>query len=138
MCRGRDCVTMVEKHACLSRMRLCHDGQEALVSVEDETLSRYLRRSRVCRGRDFVIKAQKLPCLSRRKEEEKLLAKKNKTTTMQFSMAPFCQGWDFVKLSKKLSCLSRKGLCHNDQEALVSVEEGTVLRWSRSTSVCRG
>ena len=47
---------MTKKLACLLRMGFSHDGQEARVSVEDET----------------VIKAQKLPCLSRRKEEEKL------------------------------------------------------------------
>ena len=39
-CRGWDYVTMAKKIACLSRMGLCYDGQEAPVSVEDGTFSR--------------------------------------------------------------------------------------------------
>ena len=64
--------------------------------------------------------------MSVKKKQRKFVSKINlMTTAMEFSMAPVCRGWDFVRMTKKLACLSRMGLCHDDLEARVSVEDGT-------------
>ena len=71
---------MAKKLPCLSRMGICHDGQEVPMSIEyrtlshgkevptsfeDGTLSRWSRCTHVFRGWDCVTMIKMFPCLSR-------------------------------------------------------------------------
>ena len=88
---------MTKKLACLSRMGLCLNGQEARVAIKN-------------------------------KEEKLLQHKFNDRHYAVRHSSRFCLAWDLVTMTKKLECLSKMGLCHDDQEAHLSVKDGTLSR----------